>query len=325
MTQAHLHIRALFTPVGLGNMSWPGCGYGTPEEPTCAADRALADRLVKSALDSGIRLFDTAAAYGCGRAERLLGQSLKQSGQRDRACLVTKVGPVFGAERGTSTGCRLDQQWIIQQCERSLTRLGADRIDLYLAHRPDPSTPVEDTIGAFELLRASGKILSYGLSNFPADLLRRASLVGNVAAIQEAYSLGERGFEQTLLHASLEADIPLIAYSPLAKGILAGSFAENRRPLDGDPRQKDWHFQPANRLWIDRIARTVLAIADSRGVSAATIALAWCHAQPAVASVVAGARTTQQIEAAAAAAQLRLTKAELHELILASSRRPEVD
>lgn len=286
--------------LGIGNMSWPGCGFGASPSSR-EGDDAVADRIVGRAIDAGILLFDTADSYGCGQGEEMLGRALAVAGRRDRVAVVTKVGPVFREEAHGGRECRLDRAWLLQRCERSLARLRTDRIDLYLAHRPDPFTPIEETIGAFEELVARGHIRAYGVSNFPAALLERAADVGSIAATQNAYSLIERDFEHTLRSLCLRREIPLMAYSPLAKGLLAGRYSAELLPVRDDPRWRDWHFRDGVRGRILEAADRLEGVAAKAGVAAATLAIAWCLVRPGVGNVIVGARSEAQVIEAAAA------------------------
>ena len=129
-------------------------------------DLAAAREMVKTSLDAGINLFDTAEGYGLGLAEEILGSALQELGCRDKAIIVTKVGPLFGSERIDGRACNLGAKHIVERCDLSLKRLQTDYIDLYLAHWPDPQTPIEETMQAVNKLHAAGKVRWFGVSNF---------------------------------------------------------------------------------------------------------------------------------------------------------------
>ncbi|HET7238344.1 MAG TPA: aldo/keto reductase, partial [Terrimicrobiaceae bacterium] len=170
--------------VGLGTMSWPGCNYGDTGYVPSPADLADTREMVKAALDAGINLFDTAEGYGLGLAEELLGRALEELGCRDKTIIVTKVGPLFGTEQVGGRTCNLTRDHILARCDLSLKRLRTDHIDLYLAHWPDPQTPIEETMQAIETLRKQGKVRWFGVSNFSIDLMSAARKHGAIVANQ---------------------------------------------------------------------------------------------------------------------------------------------
>jgi diketogulonate reductase-like aldo/keto reductase len=201
-------------------------------------ERAAEAAAIRLALDLGIRLVDTAEMYGEGGAEEMLSEAL--AGRRDEIFLVSKVYPHNASRKG-----------VLAACERSLKRLKTDRLDLYLLHWPG-STPIEETIGAFETLHKDGKIKNWGVSNFDAGGMAgvlRAPNGGNCASNQVLYHLGSRGIEWQLLDACRKANVMVMAYSPLGQG-----------PLLRKPALK--------------------SVADKHGVEPAAIALAWVLRQP---------------------------------------------
>ncbi len=221
----------------------PVLGVGTWRMGERKGERPAEVAAIKLALDLGIRLVDTAEMYGEGGAEEMLAEAL--AGRRDEIFLVSKVYPHNAARKG-----------VLAACERSLKRLKTDRLDLYLLHWPG-SVPVEDTIGAFETLRADGKIRNWGVSNFDAGQMAdvaRAPGGGNCASNQVLYHLGSRGIEWKLLDVCAKANVMVMAYSPLGQG-----------PLLRKPALK--------------------AIADKHGVDPAAIALAWVLRLPGVITI----------------------------------------
>ncbi len=187
----------------------PVLGQGTWTIADKAARRSEAIRAVRSGLDSGMTLIDTAEMYGDGASEELVGEALK--GRRDQAFIVTKVYPHNAGRRGA-----------IEACERSLRRLDTDRIDLYLLHWRG-SIPLTETVGAFDKLKAAGKIRHWGVSNFDVDDLEELIEVEggeNVAANQVLYNCGRRGIEFDLMPWQARRGIPVMAYSPIEQGKL---------------------------------------------------------------------------------------------------------
>lgn len=226
-----------------GGETVPALGLGTWRMGEKRAEKAREAELLRAGLDMGFSLIDTAEMYGEGGAEEVVGEAVR--GRRDGVFIVSKVYPHNASREGT-----------VAACERSLKRLGTDRIDLYLLHWPG-SHPLADTVSAFERLKAEGKIRHWGVSNFdPAGMEKVAGVPGGgaCAANQVLYHLASRGIEWELLPAMRKAGIAVMAYSPLGQG-----------PLLSKPALTD--------------------LAASLGVSPATLALAWVLRQPGVLAI----------------------------------------
>jgi aryl-alcohol dehydrogenase-like predicted oxidoreductase len=249
--------------VGLGCMNLSHAYGHSPS-------RELAERILLAALDIGYRHFDTAALYGYGKNEELLGSILNK--RRDEFFLASKggIGKVDGkrvidGRPGT----------LIKACEESLRLLRTDVIDLYYLHRWDKNVPIEDSLGAMKQLLDDGKIRAIGLSEVSADTLRKAHAVHPIAAVQSEYSLWSRNAEVAVLDACAEMGTTFVAFSPLARGFLTdtdidpGSFAENDIRC-GMPRFQEPHFSKNSEL-LERY-RT---LARGASCSAAQLALAW--------------------------------------------------
>jgi len=290
--------------VGLGNMSWPGCRYGIQGYTPSSEDIASVRDMVRTALDDGINLIDTAEGYGRGLAEDLLGRSLEELGRRDEAVIVTKVGPLFDEEKVGARECNLSASHIIRRCDESLKRLRTDRIDLYLAHRPDSSTPIEETMQAAEELKKQGKILAFGVSNFDHTALAGALQYGPVAADQLAYNLVERWLEAEVQPLCLKSEVGLMAYSPLGKGVLSGKYDEAHLPAADDYRYRSLHFSPENLPRNMVVAQRLRQLAGELATTPSRLALAWVLARPGVSTVLPGAKSSAQIRDNAAAAEL---------------------
>ncbi|CAN5174908.1 aldo/keto reductase [soil metagenome] len=262
-------------------------------------------RTIHRALDLGIRFFDTANVYGNGHNEELLGRAL--AGRRDDVVLATKFGnrlPTDAEERkiiGTADYAR-------RQVEASLRRLGTDHIDLYYLHRVDPETAIEDTVEGLARLKEEGKIGAIGLSEAPADLIRRAHAIHPIAALQSEYSIWERGVEDSVLPAVRELGITFVAYSPLGRGFLAGNV-----PTDPtDRRHQHPRYQPdvmaANAV---RLA-AIEAVAADLGATVAQLSLAWLIARDVV--PIPGTRHIANLESNVAANDIILDAAALERL-----------
>jgi aryl-alcohol dehydrogenase-like predicted oxidoreductase len=287
--------------VGLGcnNLGRPG---------TATELLAGARAVVDAALDVGINFFDVADVYGAprGRSEELLGQSL--SGKRDRAVIATKFGVDMQGANGPDFGSRAARGSVRRAVESSLRRLGTDWIDLYQLHRPDPSTPIEETLSVLDALIAEGKIRYVGHCNLAAwqvaDAAWAAEHHGLAAPIsaQNHYSLLEREAEREIAPACAHYRIGLLPYFPLANGLLTGKYSADSPPPPGS-RLAGRDQLLANAPW-ERINR-LSSFAEQRKLSMVTLALGWLAAQPVVGSVIAGATTPEQVIGNASATQWR--------------------
>jgi len=249
-------------PIGLGCMSLSH-SYGPPP-PTEEAERVLL-----GALDEGYTFFDTAAVYGLGHNERLVGRVLKP--HCDKITLASKCGMTRGEERDLNgTPERLKQT-----CEESLQRLGVDVIDLYYLHRWDKKVPIEDSVGALAELVKEGKIRSIGLSEVGAGILRRAHAVHPIAALQTEYSPWTRNPEIAVLDACRELGTTFVAFSPVGRGFLAGGASDPEKFGKGDFRKAMPRFLgdafTANLKLLDQFK----ALAQDASCTPAQLCLAW--------------------------------------------------
>ena len=259
--------------IGLGCMGLSEF-YGEPTQESEAVN------LLHRAMDLGITHFDTAELYGVGRNEQLLGKAF--AGRWDQIVLATKFGPQRDPATGAFLGIDGSPAQVRNSCEKSLARLGADRIDLYYLHRVDPATPIEETVGEMARLIEEGKIGAIGLSEASAKTLERAHRVHPVTALQTEYSLFSRDIEEDILPTCVELGISLVAYSPLGRGILTGRYAStgDRPTGDNDFRaQMQPRFQPGNIETNLTLVETIKGIADQKGCPPAQVALAWVLAQ----------------------------------------------
>ncbi|HEX7823134.1 MAG TPA: aldo/keto reductase [Sphingobium sp.] len=291
-----------FTRATIGKQGY-GC-MGLSSTYGKAEDEASI-RTIHRALDLGVRFFDTANVYGNGHNEELLGRAL--AGRRDQIVLATKFGnrmPGDAEERkviGTADYAR-------RQVEASLRRLGTDHIDLYYLHRIDPDTAIEDTVNGLARLKQEGKIGAIGLSEAPADLIRRAHAVHPIAALQSEYSIWERGAEDSVLPVVRELGISFVAYSPLGRGFLAGN-----RPTDPiDRRHEHPRYQPDVMASNTASLTLVEGIARRLGATVAQLSLAWLIEQNVV--PIPGTRHIANLEANVAANAIVLDAATLAEL-----------
>ena len=250
-------------PVGLGcmSLSW---AYGVPP----AEDDAL--RLLGRALDLGYDHLDTANIYGLGHNENLLGKALK--GRREEFFLATKMGIVV---QGAGRGIDCSPEAIRREIDASLQRLGTDRVDLYYMHRLDRKVPIAESMGAMAELVAAGKIGGVGVSEWSAAHIREAHAVHPLAAVQTEYSPWSRNPEIAVLETCRELGIAFVAFSPVARGVLAGGVRDVDALAEMDLRRTMPRFSPEN--WPRNLALvdTFNAIAAREGVTPAQVSLAW--------------------------------------------------
>ena len=232
--------------------------------------RAIAT--IRRALDLGLDFLDTADVYGPFTNEMLVGRAIR--GRRDEVTVATKFGNMRNAD-GAFLGINGRPEYVRACCDQSLRRLGVDTIDLYYQHRVDPTTPIEDTVGAMAGLVEAGKVRYLGLSEASEETVRRAHAVHPIAALQTEYSLWSREPEERLLATCRDLGITFVAYSPLGRGFLTGRF---RSPddLDADDwRRNNPRFQGENFRANLALADKVAELAALKGCTPAQLALAW--------------------------------------------------
>ncbi len=291
--------------IGLGAM---GMSFGYTG---AGSDDAEAIRTIHRALDLGVTFIDTAEMYGPFTNELLVGEALK--GRRDNVVLATKFGFVSHAAGGAGV---LDSSPanIRTAVEGSLQRLGTDHIDLYYQHRVDPTTPIEDTVGALSELVAQGKVRYIGLSEAGPDTIRRAHAVHPITALQSEYSLWTRDAEAHVLPLLRELGIGFVAYSPLGHGLLTGAVRSLDDLDDDDWRKTNPRFTGDNFQHNLRIVDDVRAVAVEVGATPAQVAIAWLLAQGDDIAPIPGTKRVARVEENAAADRVELTADQLGKL-----------
>ncbi len=276
-------------------------------------DEQASRKLVHFAYDSGINYFDTANAYAIGQAEITLGRCLADL-PRESLVVLSKVWAPMGDgpnDRGLSA------KHIREQCEASLKRLNMEYLDIYMCHRPDPSVPLEETIRALEDLAEQGKILYWGVSEWPAALIVKAQHVARemgarrMAVHQPRYNLLWRVHEQTTFPVTLEEGIGNVTFSPLAHGMLTGKYAPGQDAPAGTRAADPTQNTVIRRLyWTEenmRRGQELVALAEAHGTTAAALSIAWCLRHKAVSSVILGATRTEQVKENVSALDVEMT------------------
>ncbi len=283
------------------------------------------DEIVKRSVDAGINFIDTANVYSEGLSEQLTGQSIRNLGlKRDDLVIATKVRGKMG-DGPNEIG--LSRKHIMQQVDESLKRLNIDYIDLYQIHGYDKLTPIEDTIRTLDDLVKSGKVRYIGCSNITAWQLMKAlsfSAQHNLAkfvSLQAYYTIAGRDLERELIPLLNDQKVGLMVWSPLAGGLLSGKYSRNKNPEDA--RRVNFDFPPVNKEKAFDIIDVMEPIAQAKNVSVAQIALAWLLHQPAVTSVIIGAKNNNQLEDNLKAVDVVLNEDELKKLNEASKLSPE--
>lgn len=287
-------------PLGTSGVEAPrimlGCGnFGgvgsAPEFFGRGQSEREAFALMDAAWELGITHFDTADAYGGGRSELAIGRWCRSRGVRPQITTKTYNPMEAGADHG------LSRARIERQLASSLDRLGGDQVDLYLAHEFDPDVPLEETLGAFEDLVASGAIRAYGVSNFSATQLERAAALGSPACVQNSYSLLERADERDLLPLCAGTGIAYVAYGPLAGGWLTGKYRRGAPfPAGSRMTQRPEPYQHFRSDEVFDALEALERIAAGRGVSIAGLALGWLLAEPRLTAVVVGPTRPEHLE-----------------------------
>jgi len=278
-----------------------------------AADKGEMIRLIRSAHDLGITLFDSAEAYGPFVNEALVGEALQPI--REKVVIATKFGFDIDLETGERRGGTNSRpEHIKRVAEASLKRLRTNRIDLFYQHRVDPEMPIEDVAGAVKELIAEGKVKHFGLSEAGVQTIRRAHSVQPVTAVQSEYSLFWRGPEAELLPTLEELGIGFVPFSPLGAGFLTGKMDENTKFDASDFRNLVPRFSPEARKANMALVELVKTVAARKGATPAQVALAWLLAQKPWIAPIPGTTKLHRLEENLGAVNLLMTEADLAEI-----------
>jgi aryl-alcohol dehydrogenase-like predicted oxidoreductase len=294
------------TPIGFGAWAIGGSGWEFAWGDQDDDDSVAA---IREALDHGVNWIDTAAVYGLGHSEEVVARALE--GMGNRPYVFTKCSMVWDENR--EIGHSLEADSIRRECEASLRRLRVDAIDLYQIHWPNPDEDIEEGWATLAALKREGKVRNIGVSNFSVAQMKRAQAIAPITSLQPRYSLLHREVEEEVLPFAAGEHIGVIAYSPMASGLLTGTITAERvahLPAD-DWRKRNPDFQEPLLSRDLRLVRLLRAIGARHGRSPGEVAVAWVLQHPAVTGAIVGARRASQVAGIVGAADFRLSPREL--------------
>lgn len=277
---------------------------------------------IRAAYDLGVTSIDTAPVYGQGLSEKIVGEAVKEL-PRDQVQILTKYGLRWDIEQGEyyfssqdNDGNDIDiyryasKESVIEECERSLKRLGTDYIDLYQIHWPDSTTPIAETMEAIEQLKIEGKIREAAVCNYNADQLREADKHTNILSDQVPYSMLRRDIEEELVPYCREHGKSILAYSPLQRGLLTGKMEPGQDFAEGDARAGSTYYTDENIARVNQFLKEIRPIAEEHNATLAQLVIQWTISQPGITIALVGARNPEQSTQNARAAEIKLTEEE---------------
>ncbi|WP_421764148.1 aldo/keto reductase [Ekhidna sp.] len=306
--KSDIHIsQIVFGAWAIGGQAWGG------------NDDKDAIEAIKKSHDLGITSIDTAPVYGFGHSESLVGKAIKEIG-RDKLEILTKFGFNWKTEKGeyqfpTSDGGKTyayaGRDGIMQEVEDSLKRLGTDYIDLYQIHRPDATTPIEETMEVLKELQQQGKVRAIGMSNHTVEMMNRAGEVIDLASTQSPYSMVYRKIEKDIVPFCVEEKVGILAYSPLQRGLLTGKITSDYEFNGDDHRADNKFFKEPNRSRTNEFLKKIKPIAEKRDVTLAQLVINWTVQRPGISAALVGARNEKQASENAKSLSFQLTDEEL--------------
>ena len=298
------------TPLGLG--TW-AIGGGNWEFAWGEQDDKESISTIHRALELGINWVDTAAVYGLGHSEEIVGQALKEYGG-ERPYVFTKCSQVWNDKREVSHSLKADS--IRREAENSLRRLQVEAIDLYQMHWPSPEADIEEGWGAMAQLKKEGKVRYIGASNFNVEQMQRAERIAPIDSLQPPYSLIHPDVEKDVLRYCEQQNIGVIVYSPMMSGLLTGTMTSERvqNMPDDDWRKRDPDFQEPRLSRNLALADLLSDIGFPHNMPPGAVAVAWALRNPEVTGAIVGGRHPQQIEEIIPAAEFRLSESELEQI-----------
>lgn len=299
------------TPIGLGTWAIGGgnwdFGWGAQDD-----DESIAT--IQRAIDMGVNWIDTAAVYGLGHSEEVVGRAIKALSPEQRPYIFTKCSMIWNEQR--VVGHSLKKDSVKREAEASLRRLQVEAIDLYQIHWPNPESEIEEGWAAMAELQREGKVRYLGVSNFSAEQMRRAQQIAPITSLQPPYSLVDREIERNVLPFCREHQIGVIAYSPMASGLLSGKMSRERisaMPKDDWRRRSAMFNEPQLSRNLDLVEK-LREIGERHGRTAGEVAIAWTLRRPEVTGAIVGARRPEQLGGVIGAATFRLSAEELAEI-----------
>ncbi|MEO9483375.1 MAG: aldo/keto reductase [Ekhidna sp.] len=259
-------------------------------------------KAMKKSHDLGVTSIDTAPVYGFGHSESLVGKAIKELG-RENVEILTKFGFNWKTEKGeyqfpTSDGGKTyayaGRDGIMQEVEDSLRRLGTDYIDLYQIHRPDATTPIEETMEVLRELQQQGKIRAIGMSNHTVEMMKRADQIVELTSTQSPYSMVYRKIEKDIVPYCLEDNVGILAYSPLQRGLLTGKITSDYEFRGDDHRPNTKWFKEPNRTRTNNFLQKIKPIADAHNIPLAQLVISWTIQRPGITAALVGARNAEQ-------------------------------
>jgi aryl-alcohol dehydrogenase-like predicted oxidoreductase len=297
------------TPIGFGAWAIGGSGW---EFAWGAQDDSDSIAAIREALDAGINWIDTAAVYGLGHSEEVVARALE--GMNNRPYVFTKCSMTWDEHRQIGHSLKADS--IRRECEASLRRLRVEAIDLYQIHWPDPDADIEEGWATLAALKKEGKVGHIGVSNFNVEQMMRAQAIAPITSLQPRYSLLHREIEAEILPFAARENIGVIAYSPMASGLLTGAMTSQRiasLPAD-DWRRENSDFREPELSRNLHLVRLLRVIGNHHGRSPGEVAVAWVLREPAVTGAIVGARRPDQVRGVVGAGEFRLSPREVAEI-----------
>lgn len=286
------------------------------------ADSKAAIRAIETAVDHGMTTIDTAAVYGFGLSEELVGKAIK--GKRNKVQILTKYGLTWSGKKGEfffsskdNSGKTINiykyssKEKVISDCDQSLKRLGTDYIDLYQIHWPDLTTPVSETMEAIEYLVKTGKIRTGAVCNYSRELMAQALKSYPIASNQVPYSMVNRSIENEIVPYCIKNNLGILAYSPLQRGLLTGKIRQGHIFNDGDTRPDTIYYREPNFTRIINMTSDLSTIAAELNVTLSQLVLNWTIRQPGITCALAGARTDVQVLDNVKAADFKLNNEDI--------------
>jgi aryl-alcohol dehydrogenase-like predicted oxidoreductase len=312
------------TPLAFGAWAVGGWMWGGAEEQESIS-------AIRSAYELGMTTIDTAPVYGFGRSEELVAKAMKGV-TRDKYQILTKFGMNWQTEQGEYFFDTTDNQGkpvkmfkysgkekVRQECEDSLRRLNTDYIDLLQIHWADNTTPIAETMGEVARLIKEGKVRAAGVCNYAPAQVDEALETVNIVSNQVPYSMVHRDIEKEIIPQALQKGLGILPYSPLQRGLLTGKITRNYNFGEGDTRPNSRYYKPENLDRINAMLAKIKPIADGHGATLSQLVINWTVNQPAMASVLVGARNEQQVKENVGSLSFKLTQSELSKITEAAN------